>query len=172
LKIFQAILSLAFLLISNLSHAASVEWWFTNSGQNWLPTDTIVMEATLTNTDVIPLELGNLDSGINGAGLSHGTFYAEYLVGDFEFSFTYDEVLIPFTTVQLLPGESIDFVFGEFIPKTNIDHGFYQIAQAELVAGTQFNSNNLFNATVVPVPAALWLFSSGLIALVGLAKRK
>ncbi|MGD8630956.1 MAG: VPLPA-CTERM sorting domain-containing protein [Gammaproteobacteria bacterium] len=31
---------------------------------------------------------------------------------------------------------------------------------------------NSFNTTVVPVPAAVWLFGSGLIGLAGVARRK
>ena len=30
----------------------------------------------------------------------------------------------------------------------------------------------LVNATVVPVPAAVWLFGSGLLGLIGIARRK
>ena len=33
-----------------------------------------------------------------------------------------------------------------------------------------FNAN--FDFTVVPVPAAVWLFGSGLLGLVGVARRK
>jgi hypothetical protein len=42
----------------------------------------------------------------------------------------------------------------------NTDTGFYSIA---------FDN---FNITLVPVPAAVWLFASGLIGLIGVARRK
>jgi len=38
-------------------------------------------------------------------------------------------------------------------------------------AGVQF-SQNVFGYQAVPVPAAAWLFGSGLISLVGMARRK
>ena len=39
-------------------------------------------------------------------------------------------------------------------------------------SGNGFTNDWLFEATVVPVPAAVWLFGSGLIALIGVAKRR
>jgi hypothetical protein len=38
--------------------------------------------------------------------------------------------------------------------------------------GTTFTGDFSFNVQAVPVPAAVWLFASGLIGLIGLARRK
>jgi hypothetical protein len=38
--------------------------------------------------------------------------------------------------------------------------------------GFNFNFNLHGNMTVVPVPAAVWLFGSGLLGLAGVARRK
>ena len=41
-----------------------------------------------------------------------------------------------------------------------------------LAAGESFTFTQTLELNPVPVPAAVWLFGSGLIALVGLARRK
>ena len=49
-----------------------------------------------------------------------------------------------------------------------------QVAFAGVDAATGLNDGlgfELINTTVVPVPAAVWLFGSGLIGLIGLARR-
>ena len=38
--------------------------------------------------------------------------------------------------------------------------------------GAGYNANFNFTAPAVPVPAAVWLFGSGLLGLVGVARRR
>jgi hypothetical protein len=49
---------------------------------------------------------------------------------------------------------------GLFDVKAHIDGGGFDYAQYEL------------QSTVVPVPTAVWLFGSGLLVLIGIARRK
>ena len=42
----------------------------------------------------------------------------------------------------------------------------------ELTAGDTAEFTTNFEVTPVPVPAAVWLFGSGLLGLIGVAKRK
>jgi hypothetical protein len=55
---------------------------------------------------------------------------------------------------------------------------FSNVAGCTQVVGDKLNFNDVnlsrcgFSATVIPVPAAVWLFGSGLIGLIGIARRK
>jgi len=63
---------------------------------------------------------------------------------------------------------------------TTLDTGdwigiFYQKTGQSTTGGTHFNfvdSDIVYSMSSVPVPAAFWLFSSGLLGLVGIARRK
>lgn len=104
------------------------------------------------------LSLVGLDFGINSGDSEEITLTAYDSAGD----------LIGqnhFTTK--LPGYA-DAIFGEIafdgmkyvaFNYTNTDHGFYGI-------------DDLRYTSVVPLPAAFWLFTTGLIGLTGLARRK
>lgn len=52
----------------------------------------------------------------------------------------------------------------------------FSTKKANVSSGGSFNSDTIFSGnianTVVPVPAAVWLFGSGLIGLIGIARRK
>jgi len=54
-----------------------------------------------------------------------------------------------------------------------IANGADDIAKIELVGDIRFNAlDNFQYSTVVPVPAAVWLFGSGLLGLIAVARRK
>ena len=61
---------------------------------------------------------------------------------------------------------------------TNFTTSFYNADGAVVVPADQSNTNNGHylvtseQVGVVPVPATVWLFGSGLLGLIGVAKRK
>jgi len=69
---------------------------------------------------------------------------------------------------------------GNFVPTGDIETsfvadfyntgGFTSIATPDGVTWT--SESGVFLSTVVPVPAAVWLFGSGFIGLIGIARRK
>jgi hypothetical protein len=80
---------------------------------------------------------------------------------------TLDNVLLTVAELELgdfgiLSGESINSLS---ITLTQNDIDPFQVAALSLVGSLQ-------QTAVVPVPAAVWLFGSGLIGLVGIARRK
>jgi len=82
-----------------------------------------------------------------------------------------------------LPGPSFDFVTLQFVAlppaqsgpinMVNSAFGAWQDAQtpAQSIPDVIFEGATI-NSTVVPVPAAVWLFGSGLLGLVGVARRR
>ena len=81
---------------------------------------------------------------------------------------------------DLLSDESLptylDFLKAESLNPDGIG-GNYGFIQSQAVMGdkpyqTALFSIDSFSMTVVPVPAAVWLFGSGLIGLIGVARRK
>lgn len=46
-----------------------------------------------------------------------------------------------------------------------------QLTISDSLSNSEFGSS-LFRASIVPVPAAVWLFGSGLLGLVGMARRR
>ena len=55
---------------------------------------------------------------------------------------------------------------------TTLDAGFLDVGLRNTLADTYSIAYDNFTITAVPVPAAVWLFGSGLIGLVGIARRK
>jgi hypothetical protein len=74
---------------------------------------------------------------------------------------------------------TFDVAFGDMgagLPKTFFGWtttGSDQITQIDFIANVAFSGLDEFQyGTVVPVPAAAWLFASGLLGLIGFARRK
>lgn len=62
--------------------------------------------------------------------------------------------------------------FSVFLPNLGLDRDYHLHPQGVATAGPAYTLTLWGSAAPVPVPAALWLFGSGLIGLVGLARRK
>ena len=144
---------------------ASFVWEFTNSGLTYSPNETIFLEATITNTGTSNLTLG-LPAG---AGISYGTFPSIYSNPSLYYSF--DFLYHSLFYLELLPGETVDFTFGKFTPSGNMAEGTYTTSWAYMMFNDGLNITEVnggkFTATVVPLPAALWLFITGMIGLFG-----
>jgi len=107
----------------------------------------------------------NIDNATNGDGtglydpLTTGTMTANLFGANPAFNLTG----VPFT------GNDVSGYTGQMIAAGNIGTawGFF--------AGTQYSERyniSIVTSAVVPVPAAVWLFGSGLIGLVGVARRR
>lgn len=171
----------ALALSSNAANAVvAFTWDFTNASQVWGNDEAIVLQARLTNTGDEALPLGDFDYGIDGAGMTWGTFPHNFHpgIGEYDLRYRHDQTLINLNA-DLKVGSSIDFIFAEFIPIGIVPNGIYQTVSAELYLGQgrgtpsiPIHALNNFSATVVPLPAAAWLFASGILGLIGLGRRK
>lgn len=165
-----AVATLVFTPVGNASYV----WSFTNSGLMYGPTDSVYLQAVFTNTGTNDLVI-SVDNGSFGQGIGHGSFptaaYPE--AGKYEFNFDGHNSLLNRT---IAAGESVNFLFGMYAPVTSVTAGTYTTATANLAINGGTNvleaSGGQFVATVVPVPAAVWLLGSGLIAVAGIARRR
>jgi hypothetical protein len=114
-------------------------------------------------TDDKTLEFG---AGLTGVTVTGGTTKPLYTAGFLDLG------------GNLIPGT-------EFGSKVDADATEVNLAETTVISGIQFVGEPAFDGTyaliwlsnkptvgVVPVPAAVWLFGSGLIGLVGVARRK
>jgi hypothetical protein len=70
-------------------------------------------------------------------------------------------------------GSGTDFGFPAFeIAPQSIDTSIGIAITFSLTAGDSASFTSNFEVVPVPVPAALWLFGSGLVGLVGIARRR
>ena len=95
------------------------------------------------------------------------------LSGSFS-SFTYTPISGPSGLTEVFSGQGPDIKDAGLLAilgvPTNTPFDFFGFS-IESVNGTVV-STDIVNTEVVPVPAAVWLFGSGLIGLVGIARRK
>lgn len=103
----------------------------------------------------------------------HGTyddsvdaFYGSFNIAGNLLSGTFNDL-----TVAVLSSGTIDFAANLIYDGGSLSTGLTG-GRIEGIGSTSNLSAKLGPVTVVPVPAAVWLFGSGLIALVGFAKRK
>ncbi len=103
----------------------------------------------------------------------HGTyddsvmaFYGSFNIAGNLLSGTFNDL-----TVAVLSSGSIDFTANLIYDGGSLSTGLTG-GRIEGMGSTNDLAAKLGTVSVVPVPAAVWLFGSGLIALVGFAKRK
>lgn len=165
MKITRLFIAITLFLLTQFANAASIEWEFTNSGQNWNPNQTITLKAKLTNTGSDPLILGDYSNGINGDGYaySHDSIFSQYDVVP-----VLSSAIFPMTPTPLASGASIDFIFATFVPKATVNY-YSNIASTfseylSLSSGEDVYSLNSFTANIIatPVPPSFVLMLSGL----------
>jgi hypothetical protein len=127
-------------------------WSFTNSGLTYTPIDTIYLNASLTNTGVDPIYI-DVNLGSFGQGLSFGTFPTGAYPGPGDYNF----VPTAYDTLQyatILPSESLNFVFGKFMPVTSIANGTYSTFSADISINGGLNIGESSGGPIVapPVP--------------------
>lgn len=124
---------------------------------------TLTINGDLTSNGKLIFEIAGLGAGqydelkINGAALFSG--------GTLEFDF-----INGFSAVS---GNSWDFLFaGTYSGQNKLNYIFNGLAPG-LQGNVSFNANKWsLNVTSVPVPAAAWLLGSGLLGLIGVARRR
>ena len=62
--------------------------------------------------------------------------------------------------------------FSVFLPNLGLDRDYHLHPQGVATAGAAYTLSLWGSTAPVPVPAAVWLFGSGLVGVVGLARRK
>jgi hypothetical protein len=129
-----------------------------------------------------------------------GTFEWTYNVGDFaNGTGLFSELFIPFTTHTLVDlnvtfdiGRSIEFTLIDNLDSDGVDISLVlaspltpnssALLNLDYIGGSRYliggdGTNNSFisggiSPVVVPVPAAIWLFGSGLLGLIAVTRRK
>lgn len=91
--------------------------------------------------------------------------------GTLTFTEANDEILAPYIDLHA-GGVLYDFTFGAVAGINGAPADFNSFF-TDFDAGTNFSGNwNGITVSAVPVPAAVWLFGSGILGLAGLARRK
>lgn len=119
------------------------------------------------------LLIGLLDPGYSGG---HG-FDNLHFRTDIEGTTVTDLTLTDLgTAISYFDDNVLDYgLWKDLISTDNVLDITFYFDLTEQHLGEGFNTNFIVGASVVPVPAAVWLFGSGLIGLIGLislAKRK
>jgi hypothetical protein len=154
-------------LFSGHVHAALIwDWKLVDNTVVVSPTQTIALNATLTNDASSSVALSGLDRPLALSFLA--------LQGDFTQD-KYSFILGPgpgndfhsqFTGIVLLPGESFDFILGSYVPvEGGVTPGIYATPYLSLAITGAGYLGRSFQATVVPEPGTIYLFLSGIIIM-------
>jgi hypothetical protein len=162
---------------------------FSNPPHSGLITDG--MTATTSSlAEAVQVSIGdNIELDDEGAPRFNAVFGTSYVPGDtvdvadidtqFELPSTGNIVFgLSFTSLSNTTFSGTDFDF--FPPETGvIDRAIFFIIEDDPVSGEVIygaigvlDSVQIVPVQVVPIPAALWLFGSGLLGLIGIARRK
>lgn len=92
---------------------------------------------------------------------------------------------IDVTSANIFLNTEDEFVFGIHGTGSSFDPSFNSTTENQYAAGELYEGGNIFSSpdrdinfrtwmdvSAIPVPAAVWLFGSGLLGLVGMARRK
>ena len=188
IRLFGVVCVISYLLISPQAHAVNVTYDFTGTcqAQAW---DCGPLGVLGTSVDSVT---GTLELGLSEPAVTQSWDSATVLT----YSFIFDTFIIdntnstlsnslvgniPFTTTAVSPFSVGDgFLLATYDADNtvflNISLGGVNLVQGSLsgCSGTcqALATGSWIRTSAVPVPAAVWLFGSGLIGLIGIAKRK
>ncbi len=177
------------LLLSAPAQSALVyDWFITNPDQTVSPTDVVTIEGRIVND--ITSDPFNLDTDITQFVGSFSTS------GEYTPKFGQPVGFWPaqFSGVILAPGESFDFIFATLTPSPGpVAPGLYGVMGAGLTINGDddrwqvphpFNPEQMIDGfakvtvedtsvppPAVPLPAAVWLFGTALLGLLGLRRK-
>lgn len=173
---------------STYSDPIEAGWAFTGGSYGGIITDGVTptagidAEVGIANDWVLDADDAVLFSIVMGSAVSAGTVVDAWSVFSLTSGANYDDTDTLFNGMQFGIGL---FSFGgslysgldyQNLPPdlSAVDGGFIYIEQADAAGNTQFLALGRLTETtaVVPVPAAVWLFGSGLLGLIGIARRK
>lgn len=142
--------------------------------------------STITQTFNVTLNLPISPSF--SPGLKSGSFSYDFSDTDNSGSasvtnITWDGLIDSFSAMTLTSGDSSCFGTGcsfaagpisdgPLLHPAGVSTDIGVLLSFQLTAGDTATFNTLFEVNPVPVPAAVWLFGSGLLGLVGMARRK
>ena len=139
-----------------------------SSGSVSVSWDSTAISLTSTLTDIAASALGNgfsVDFGTNTITTVGSLTTLEATFGTFGTVFgpTFDFFSIDFVAIPPPGSSTLDIFAGA--------HGDWQDGAGQSILNVNYVGAQV-NVNAVPVPAAVWLFGSGLIGLVGIARRK
>jgi hypothetical protein len=164
----------AFVLITSLSHASAVYRYQGENYENPFGSYDTTMSLTGTVEFATPLP-PNLFGEVFPIGFSYNDGVNTYMDEDIEsarFGFATNPLgEIIGWEVLLMTTEALDFVYlvSENTMLGGQDSIPFSFSEGEFVGGAWSSSPGSWS--LVPVPPALWLFGSGLLGLVGMARR-
>ena len=170
------LLALGLLGSSAITHAALVNYELTGTVDVWADTPNdfgLNMGSTISATGTFDDSILSGGTGVVSFGSGSGNSMT-LTVGSYTFTAA-DDVNHPIGYPELslnggtFDGLNLAIEFGSFGTFDSLDFWFDGFDDGgNQVSGTWTG----FQMTPVPVPAAVWLFGSGLLGLVGLARRK
>lgn len=136
-------------------------------------------DVTFNNLQSVQIDFGNLYAAEDNVSMN---IYNNTGVGWSGFDFTLVGVGFDDADVVLNTGAFPEFQYHEIDPATGLPSGitlaFDPLVEVGLSASglidTSFSSTYslILTPTTVPVPAAVWLFGSGLLGLIGVARKR
>lgn len=170
------LLAMSLLASSAIAQAALVNYELTGTVDEWADTPNdfgLNMGDTISATGTFDDSVLSGGTGVISFGSGSGNSMT-LVAGSYTFTAA-DDVNYPIGYPELLlnggafDGLNLSIAFGTFGTFDSLDLWFDGFDDSDnLVSGIW----TAFQMTPVPVPAAVWLFGSGLLGLVGLARRK